>query len=248
MVTEPIYAQGEFISYGATGYLELLPDGRVLKSPLPGPDYDMNRKDIEFEAQVYQRLGRHDRLVQMLGFESHKGLCLEYIPGGNLQHYLMDHDQEDIPMSLKIRWASEAAEGLQFVHCHHIIHCDMKLRNLLLDAGLHLKLVDFSGSTWEGSRSYASEPTRCYLPRNCSEIPTRSTDLFALGSTIYEIFTGRAPYGELASDEVTRRYEAHIFPEDVNKLLCGDIIQRCWLGRFESAQLVYEALKTMEFE
>ena len=40
-----------------------------------------------------------------------------------------------------------------------------------------------------------------------------ATDLFALGSTIYELLTGHSPYEEVPSDEVDRLYEEKNFPD-----------------------------------
>ncbi|PGH12327.1 serine/threonine protein kinase [Polytolypa hystricis UAMH7299] len=183
----------------------------------------------------------------MLGFHREEGLYLEHIPGGSLHHYIEGHAMEEVSLNLKFRWATEAAEALQLLHFHRLIHCDMKPQNLLLGTDLHLKVIDFSGSTWEGNRSYASEPTRYHLPRDYSQTPSRRDDIFALGSTFYEIFTGSPPYGDIASDEVAQRYEAHMFPQDVNMLACGNIILGCWLSHFDSTQEeVYESLKLVE--
>jgi hypothetical protein len=40
-----------------------------------------------------------------------------------------------------------------------------------------------------------------------------ATDLFALGSTIYELLTGHRPYEEVPSNEVERLYEEKNFPD-----------------------------------
>ena len=69
-----------------------------------------------------------------------------------------------------------------------------------------------------------------------------ATDLFALGSTIYELLTGHSPYEELPSDEVERLYQEKEFP-DVSNLPCGDVIIQCWLGEFDSAQQVWDLIK-----
>lgn len=108
----------------------------------PDPSATKNRKSIAFEAQIYKHLDRHERLVEFLGFDPEKGLYLEYMPNGTLNDYLKAH-QADINTPLRIRWAHEAAAGLQLLHNHHIIHCDMKPANFLLDATLHLKIRRF---------------------------------------------------------------------------------------------------------
>jgi serine/threonine protein kinase len=214
-----------------------LEDGSVLKSPRP--DEERSYKDIEMEAKIYRRLGPHHRLVPMLG-HSEKGLVLQYMENGTIKDYLGEH--HNVAVDQRLRWAQEAAEGLQLLHSHGIIHCDTKPRNLLLDTDLSLKIADFSGSCVQGSESYACESTRYYLPRDWREAPNVATDLFALGSTIYEILTGCSPYQERPSKEVERLYREKDFP-DVSNLPCGNVIMKCWLGEFDSAQQVWDLIQ-----
>jgi uncharacterized membrane protein YjfL (UPF0719 family) len=50
------------------------------------------------------------------------------------------------------------------------------------------------------------ESIRSFLPRELTSLPIVATDLFALGSAIYEIITGHKPYEELREAEVKERY------------------------------------------
>jgi hypothetical protein len=59
--------------------------------------------------------------------------------------------------------------------------------------------------------------------------------------------TNKAPYEEIESKEVRKLYESREFP-DVTGLLCGEIIQRCWHCKFESAQEVYDLIRDVEVE
>jgi hypothetical protein len=47
---------------------------------------------------------------------------------------------------------------------------------------------------------------RSFLPRETTSPPTVTTDLFALGSAIYEIMTGYKPYEHFENKEVEERY------------------------------------------
>jgi len=231
--------KGEFLWYGHSGIVGLLEDNIVQKSPLPGSDYKESRNDIEREAEIYQLLGHHDRLVKMIR-HTDEGLFLEYMVNRDLKTYLQNH--QDISTDQRLRWACEAAEGLQLLHSKNIIHCDTKPRNFLLDVDLNLKIIDFAGSTVAGSRSNSCEQTRYYLPRDWREPPTTTTDLFALGSTIYEIMTGISPYGELPSNEVLERYRDKNFP-DISSVPCGEVIRKCWEREIASAQQVLDSIK-----
>ncbi len=199
------------------------------------------RQNLAREVEIYQRLPkRHDRLIRMISY-SEEGLILEYMPNGNLREYLESYASK-INLCQRLQWAAEAAEALQLVHSHNIIHCDVKPENFLLDSQLRLRIVDFSGSRIDGERSSVLENTRFFLPRPWNEPCTILTDLFALGSSIYEIMTGSQPYKELMDDEVESRYKKRHFPV-VDDIPCGNIIKKCWLSEFNSGEIVYQAIK-----
>jgi hypothetical protein len=52
------------------------------------------------EAEIYGRLGPHDRLVPMLGY-SEEGLVLEYMENGTLKDYLRKHHNVTIDQRLR---------------------------------------------------------------------------------------------------------------------------------------------------
>lgn len=235
-------AQGRFLSGGITGIVELLDDGPALKSPFPDEDMENHILDIDKEATIYRHIGPHNRLVRLLGHSS-DGLVLEYMENGDLRKYTKNH-HDLIPTSLKLKWAHQIAEAVDLLHRNGIIHCDIKPRNFLLDAALNIKIFDFSGSSLHGSKPASSEGTRFYLPRHRREQPTVATDLFALGSTLYELFQGASPYEEVPSDEVENLFTQKEFP-DVSDILCGHVIKQCWLSEVESAATVQTAIENI---
>lgn len=109
--------------------------------------------------------------------------------------------------------------------------------NFLLDEELRLKIIDFEGSSLDGCKPSAIEMTRYFMPRDIKEPSTAKTELFALGSTIYEIMTGKEPYLELKDDEMTALFEEKKFPS-VDQLPCGDVMMKCWLSEVHSAEEV----------
>lgn len=219
--------------------MELLDDGTALKSPFPDSEIESHILDIAKEASIYRRIGPHPRLVRLLG-HSRDGLVLEYMKNGDLKTYLQDHDS--ISMSLKLKWVYQVAEAVDLLHRSRVIHCDIKPRNFLLDAALDIRIIDFSGSSVDGSKPASGEGTRFYLPRHWRDPPTVTTDLFALGSTLYEILQGTSPYEEIPSDEVERLFTQKEFP-DVSGIPCGPIIKQCWLSQVDSAAYVQAAVR-----
>lgn len=68
-----------------------------------------------------------------------------------------------------------------------------------------------------------------------------TSDLFALGPSIYQIMTRRQPCEDLSDDEVEARYAHKDFPS-VSGILYGHIIRNCCMCEFSSAQEVLDFL------
>jgi serine/threonine protein kinase len=132
--------------------------------------------------------------------------------------------------------------SMHLLHSYDIIHCDIKTENFLLDSRLRLRIMDCSGSSIDGAWASAFESVRFCLPRPWESPSTVQTDLFALGSTIYEIMTAAQPYEELTDEEVVALFEEQKFPL-VDNLPCGGVIKRCWHGKFDSAKEVHRSIK-----
>ncbi|KAK0729121.1 kinase-like domain-containing protein [Apiosordaria backusii] len=224
------------VSGGSTGLIERMPCGNVRKCAYPDiQTRKQSLRDLEREFRIYQRLPRqHDRLLQMIKYSPEEGLFLQYMPRGNLREYIQTA-VAGITISQRLQWTHDAAEALHLVHSYGIIHCDVKPENFLLDSAYRLKIIDFSGSSFDGILGSAFEGTRFCLPRSWDDESTVRTDLFALGSTIYEIMTGRQPYHDLPDDEVEARYSQQIFPE-VQAVHCGQVIMACWRGEINTAK------------
>ncbi|CAN8104376.1 unnamed protein product [Discula destructiva] len=242
------------LSFGNTGIIELLPFGdKVKKSPHPqGSSYDKawQRRQLRREFEVYQRLPASDRLIRLFEYsdEDDGGLILEYMPNGNLRTML--EAEVEISLRQRLQWAVEAAEAVVLLHSHSVIHADIKPENMLLDKHLGLRIIDMSGASIDGRPPLSLESTRFYLPRSMQdEMPCNTaTDLFALGSSIYQIVTRRQPYEDVEDAEIEARFARKEFPS-LEGVACGGVIKQCWLCGFESAQAVLEALKSeMRYE
>ncbi|KFH45077.1 L-type lectin-domain containing receptor kinase S-like protein [Hapsidospora chrysogenum ATCC 11550] len=209
-----VQSKGEFVGGGVTGIVERLPSGDVVKTPLEFPDdpgLDCAR-DITIEAEIYQMLGEHSRLVKLRSWDpvQHE-LVLEYMQNGTLKQYIRDHLAEITPQ-LRIRWARQAVEGLQLLHA----------------ADLELKIADFGGSSVNGSRASVCPGIRYKTPDlDWRKPPTLAEDLFSLGSLFYFIFTGNVPFHDLEEEEVEDKFRAGVFP-DLSGVPCADIIALCW--------------------
>ncbi|KAF2455965.1 hypothetical protein BDY21DRAFT_288763, partial [Lineolata rhizophorae] len=87
-----------------------------------------------------------------------------------------------------------AAQGCAYTHEKGILQGDMGCRNLLLGKNYNVKFCDFAGSSIDSCRPLCGPGSEFQRPTEDMGSISTSDELFALGSTIYEIWTARKPY------------------------------------------------------
>lgn len=222
------------MAVGVFAHVYNLGDGRVRKVPAPDPDnLDLAITSIRREGEIYEHLGDHPRVTRCLA----KGdlfVDLEFAPHGHVMDYLKCH--HDTSNNCRIRFAQEVIEAVVFIHSKGIIHSDLAARQFLVDATLHIHLSDFGFSGFGGGDVLGFENPSHHLPRDIdgSMPSTIQSDLFALGSTLYEVITGKPPYEGESDDAITQFYSDRLFP-NVTGISCGHVIIGCWQGSFMTA-------------
>lgn len=232
------------LGHGISGYVIAL-DGNYVQKIFPSsgnPFMDeAKEKDRAIEIRIYKRLGDHPRVCKYIQ-DVKSGIVLKK-QGKNLRIHLQDpQDGKPVGLHQAIEWSCQTAQGLAYIHSRKILHTDIECHNLLLDQHNNLKLCDFAGSSIDGE-----EPTVCcnvrYQPY--TDDPTYPvtirTELFALGSTLYEIWTGRKPYQDKSDEDVIRCFRDSQFP-DVENLPPASVISKCWRGSYSNATEVVNDL------
>ena len=120
-------------------------------------------------------------------------------------------------MDLVIRVGIDLARALSYSHDRGILHCDVKPTNILIRPNGRSMLFDFNLSSHSNSKSGRIAGTLCYMPPEQLQAfvdseeqfaPTSRTDLYSLGVTLYQLLTGRLPWGDVADadtqEEATR--------------------------------------------
>ncbi|MCB9639728.1 MAG: protein kinase [Myxococcales bacterium] len=173
------------------------------------------------EARLAARL-QHPNIVEIYDVGEEQDLvyiAMERIQGYDLEVILdrcKDVTQKPIPWSLAVYVVIEVSKGLHYAHTHvgrdgrplHLVHRDLKPSNILLSRNGFVKVIDFGiakatnrptqeGNTLngqiKGTPAYMS-PEQIYA----RQLDARS-DLFALGSILYELCCGERPF---SGDEV----------------------------------------------
>ena len=105
---------------------------------------------------------------------------------------------------------------------------------MLLDSSNTIKLADFAGSSLDGSEASINYEVRSRLPNVIK--PNKKSDIFALGSALYEMAIGHRPYEKLSYSTIQNLYRKEQFPKDVDDIPeLGKIIRRCWERRYDTA-------------
>lgn len=153
------------------------------------------------EAALLARLGDHPCIVavhDLLEIGSVPVMICQYLPGGALNEALQ-HRALEVPAALRI--ASDVTAALVRAHHHDVVHRDVKPANIWLDGQGRAVLGDFgialSGSVdvqpydlLAGTAGYAA-PEQIVGDRGDAR-----SDLYSLGSVLFELLTGRPPFAD----------------------------------------------------
>ena len=198
-------------------------------------------KDFYRELEIYERLNRGGRspyVVQCLG-RWETGIVMERMEMTLQQRLRLG----DVPLDLQNQWMLEVCEGLKFLHSKGVIQGDVGSQNILLDAEAHAKICDFAGSMIDGKDAWISYQVRNQHPKYMGKQPCVESDIFALGSVIFEIVTGRAPYEELSDSSVLCKFQDGDFPIDrADRPDVMRIVEGCWKGEYVQVSEVIEDL------
>ncbi len=128
---------------------------------------------------------------------------MEYIEGKTLEQWIEDQTELDLTVIRNI--VSQAISGLRAFHRLDMLHQDIKPGNIMITSDGLVKIVDF-GSTKIAGIADISTPierkellgTKNYTAPEylIEQAGTTQSDLFALGCIIYEMITGKLPYGD----------------------------------------------------
>ena len=119
------------------------------------------------------------------------------------------------------RWCKQILEGLVFLHTNDIIHRDLKLANILIDAtNSNIYLADFGLSIYAES-SLESVGTLIYMAPEMFEEKTydKSVDMYAFGICLLEMLTKEEAYSECKNiTEIILNKENNILPLSLRKV------------------------------
>ncbi|KAL6636864.1 hypothetical protein ACP70R_024436 [Stipagrostis hirtigluma subsp. patula] len=164
-------------------------------------------KQLEQEIKFLSQF-KHENIVQYYGSETIEDrfyIYLEYVHPGSIHKYVHKHCGS-LTESVIRNFTRHILKGLAFLHSQKIMHRDIKGANLLVDINGVVKLADFGMAkhlstaapnlSLKGTPYWmAPEVVRATLDKSVGY--DLAVDIWSLGCTIIEMFTGKPPWSGL---------------------------------------------------
>ncbi len=163
------------------------------------------RQRFRREAHVLSRLS-HPGVATVFDFDAQDGidfLVMEFVPGGTLAERLRAGPLE---LGEVCRLGAAIGDALEDAHRQGFLHRDLKPTNVVLTAAGRPKILDFGLARLLHGAQTAAGLTRGgmilgTLPymapeQLLGEADDKRTDVYALGTLLYEMATGRRPFAK----------------------------------------------------
>ena len=178
----------------------------ALKVLTVGTDEDSQRRFMR-EVRLASKLSGHPHVVTVLDTGTTSTgrpyLAMDLYDGGSMKERLKRTGPlagaEVAAVGAKI------AEALSAAHSLGVLHRDVKPNNILVSRFGEPALADFGVSCLLDSNTSASvldvfSPQHAAPELMTRGVPSVSSDIYALGSTLYELLTGKPPFGADSRD------------------------------------------------
>jgi len=160
----------------------------------------------------------HPNIVAIYDFGEHEGspyVVTELLEGRTLREVMAGHP---LPVRKALDYGIQIAHGLSAAHEKGIVHRDLKPENLFVTDDGRVKILDFgiaklmraedaqnAGAATQTSAGAILGTTAYMSPEQIrGESVDHRTDIFALGTVLYEMLSGRRPFaGATAADTIS---------------------------------------------
>ncbi|OQN95389.1 hypothetical protein B0A48_18637 [Cryoendolithus antarcticus] len=149
-------------------------------------------------------------------------------------------------------FSEQITRCLVHLHAHNFVHCDLNVSNVFVTAEMIAKVGDLQGQLYRPDGSIempimSQENAKSRHPLAGDDEFSTRTDVFALGTLLYHLWHGHAPFPDLDEQtqetEIQGRYLRGEYPVNVAKAVGIDgIIGRCWTSKYTHAHEVLEDL------
>jgi serine/threonine protein kinase len=196
-------------------------------------------------------------------------LACEFVPGDSLKHVV---GGRPLHPRRAVDFAAQIADALAEAHAHGIVHCDIRGENIVITPKDKAKVLDFGLAAWTGSgadggradgATTLSGTAARVTPRTGAyrspeqvrgEPVDHRTDVFSLGSVLFEMLTGQLPFtGATAVALATAIVETRpAAPSTINRTVPPELdavvakaLAKSLDGRYGSAAIMAAELRSV---
>ncbi|KAL7610532.1 hypothetical protein Lser_V15G10914 [Lactuca serriola] len=196
-------------------------------------DLNIIMRQINLHKDLNQK-----NIIKYLGFfmtETHLHIVLEYVDNESLANIINPNNFGPLPEPLVAFYVAQVLEGLVYLHEQGIIHRDIKGANILTTKEGVVKLVDFGVAMklteadvdmhFVVGSPYWMAPEVIEMTGVCG-----ASDIWSVGCTVIELFTGVPPYNDLHPMQALFRIVQDEIPPIPDSLSPGvtDFLRQCF--------------------
>ena len=183
-------------------------------------------------AEGDTRIGQFHNELRVARQVSHKNVCrlydlgeaagrrfltMEYVDGEDLGSLLRRIGR--IPHDKAVQIARQLCAGVAAAHERGVLHRDLKPTNVMIDGDGNVRVTDFGIATaaGQGTKEFAGTPQYMAPEQFAGKGASVKSDIYALGLTLFELFTGRRAQESKTLDELKRFHETgtHTAPSSI---------------------------------
>ena len=207
--------------YFPSGIVNRLPHttGVILASHKHEKDFLYGKNRFIEEARNLAKFNSHPNIVNVFEYFEENNtayIVMEFLDGKTLGETIKEQDYQPIPWEQCVDIAVSLCAALRSIHKVNILHRDISPNNIMLCNDGKVKLFDFGAARFaSGIESLTIVVKPGFAPPeqyNRVDSQGPSTDIYALGATLYYALTGEIP--EESTDR--KKEDALAAPETVN--------------------------------
>ncbi|KAG2108012.1 kinase-like domain-containing protein [Suillus discolor] len=195
-------------------------------------------QEILIRANVWVTL-QHDNILIPIGFTDGFGplpsIVYDWMPGGTLTSHL-EKNSDSLSVLGRFNLIKQVAAGLSYLHYKNIIHGNLHGNNVLINVMGVAYLADYDVTPAHRGQ-HIPPSVRWAAPERFDSqnvvVPTTKSDVYSVGTIIYQILTSRVPYYEfrkgskvsvqiLDGNKPSRSHDAHITDHH------WSFMEKCW--------------------
>lgn len=230
------------------------------------PEISTDAKAIErFRNELkYARKIAHRNVCRMFDLGKEGGnfyITMEYIAGEDLKSFIKRSGRLTIAKAVSL--TKQVCGGLAEAHRLHVVHRDLKPKNIMIDIDGNARILDFGIARSLQSEGITGEGVMIGTPEYMSpeqvetkDVDSRS-DIYSLGIILFEMLTGRLPFtGETPlSVAMKQKTSKPPDPQSLNPQIPADLnrmifkcLEKDRSKRYQSVEEILNDLNKIESE